>query len=283
MQTLRDQLEALKRPVEVDQLNTVVATAEDAVHRAVQTHARRIRESIDELAKQREQMMSAVDEAKEQHESTGVGGGLMATLRSTVAHEQVEQNRERSFKNLMGAASVYARRIQRMLALSQETLHLQDDLDFAVEALEDLAGRARGAELVDESLRMDRAIQSLRRLRPSIRPLAAPLAEPIAEARQTLSGVKHTIVGFRTSERAATVTESLFDDVLSPNGGEWTQAARNYVADKAGAWIPDADRSGATRDEVLKELDASFDRISEADRRDEALRRAAEEELDSLE
>ena len=77
--------------------------------------------------------------------------------------------------------------------------------------------------------------------------------------------------------------ETLLDRVLSPEGGEITQRLRQAVGDAAPAWVPDVDRDAMGKQQALAELDEQLTSASDAVQREEALRRAAEAELDALE
>ena len=102
-------------------------------------------------------------------------------------------------------------------------------------------------------------------------------------ARRVVAKGKATVVELQGSERAATVGESLFDEILPADGGEWTQAARRLVGDAASEWVPNRAKTSKDSGDSAETWDDSFDRFTEAEQRDEALRRAAEEELDALE
>ena len=274
MSTLRKRLERLTQPVEVDAIQSVVTEAEDAVRGTLEILPRRISDVIEEMQRCQKDVAAAIQEADEVHESTSQG--LMATLKATVAHEQVAENRERSERNLMGAIGVLARRVRRALMLKEEADGLGGELEFAVSALLNLGARARGAELEADAQFIQATILRLNGLKPKTSGLSAPLADPVREARGAFEHARDHLAGLRTSERAATVGESLFDDILPPDGGEWTQAAREYMGHKVEDWAPDVDRKGVSRQQTLDELGGWVDDVSEAERKEEALRRAAE-------
>ena len=283
MSTLRARLEPLRQPVEVDAIQTVVAAAETAVRGTSEALARRIGEVIEELQRCQNDVAAAIEYADEVQGATGAGQGLMATLRSTLDQETVEENRTRSVQNLTGSILVLARRVRLALMLQEEANGLPDELGFAVSALRDLSVRARGAGLNTDVQFIQSTIVRLNELESRLTGLPARLPGPIRVARQTVEQARRHLAGLRAGERAATLGESLFDDILPPDGGKFTQAARGYVQDRAGDWMLDTDRSGVSHQQTLDELRGLVDGASEDERREEALRRAAEEELDDLE
>lgn len=284
MKTLRAELQELQKPVEVDAIETVARAAERALREATARLTQRVTDTVKDLGQQGDAVLMGMDEASQIHETTSEGQGVLATLRSTVAHDQVDENRQRALRNLNGVLSVLIHSVRRALMLSDETQTLGEDLDFGIDALEALSLRASGADLVAEAQYIQATLARLKDLEPRLRRATGPLSKPVMTARSVVAKGKAMVVELRGSTRAATLGESLLDEILPADGGEWTQAARRLVGDSASEWVPNSAQKTSTGSEDSAEIwDDSFDRFTEAEQRDEALRRAAEEELDALE
>ena len=80
MMTLREKLQPLKEPVEVDAIQSVVKGAEQAVADELATHKERIADIIVELERCRKDLQAVMENAEEVDDGTGENKGLMATI-----------------------------------------------------------------------------------------------------------------------------------------------------------------------------------------------------------
>lgn len=283
MSKLRDHLSRLRQPVEVDAIRAVVDDAERAVRIQVDALNSRISDAIADLRHHRDELTEMLGRVDALDAATGAGKGFLATLRASMAHEQVEEAREQAAVDLTGGVAVLARRIQRAIAMAEETEVLREDVHFAVDALRDLEHRARGADLTPEARLVARAGARLTALDPRLEALAGPLIAPVTDAREVLASARARTARFLSTERASTVGEAMLDGVLSREGGAVTQRLRQAVGEAAPGWVPDVDRDALEHQQALDELDDDLGEATESARREEELRRAAEAELDALE
>jgi len=277
MTPLRKSLSVLSRPVEVEAIEAVVDRVETGCREALDSLRRRIAGVIEDLDSDRQRVGLATSEAIAVHDETGEGQGVLATLRATVAPEQVAMKRKRVLQNLTGAAQVLARRVRRALVLAEEADTLQADVDFGSEALAKLGRRAENGGLERETNHIERTIASLKSLNTPISILSGPLTSPVQQARQLLMTAKIHCTNLASDEAAATLGESLFDRALPEEGGAVTQTARKWL----GEALFDGD-PGTRPEEDWTESLGTEGQITDAERQEEALRRAAEDELDAL-
>lgn len=280
MMTLREKLQQLKKPVEVDAIRSVVEEAEQAVADELETHKERIADIIVELERCRGDLHAVMENAEEVDDGTGEDKGLMATMRATFAADKVEEIRERAASNLIGVSGVLTRRLQRAFLLVEDAQTLRNDVQFAADALLDLEVRARVAELRDEARFIQQSKQRLEALAPRLGDLSTPLATPVRGALDILEEAKRQTAELQSSERASTFGESTLDGVLPDSGGAVTQFLRKAVGDRAPSLV--SKRNTVGYQEALDELGDSLEGSAESALKEEALRRAAEAELDAL-
>ena len=280
---LRDHLRRLTEPVEVDAIGDVVDKAERKVFLQVDALTDRIVDAIDELRHHRDEVLEMTAKVDALDNATGAGKGLMATIRASLANDDVEEARERAAVDLASACAVLERRVQRALALAEDTRILSSDVDFALDALSDLGRRARLAELKREAHLINRAVSRLSALVPTLPDLANPLSEPVGQARAASNKAREQIGELRSTERAATVGETMLDSVLSPQGRGVSQKLRRAVGETVPSLVPDVERESVEHQDALAHVDGKLRAARESARKEEELRRAAEAELDALE
>jgi len=280
---LRERLQRLREPVEVDAIDEVVADAENAIRLQVEALAYRIEGAVADLSTQTRDVVDTRKKARQLHDETAAGGGIMATLRASLANDDVEDARENMAGNLHAEAAGLTRRVQRSLALAEDVDILIDDVAFATSGLADLERRASGAGLHREARLIQDATTRLVLLRPSLQDMADPLADPVKAARNVVESATRNAALLRSTERAATLGESVLDSVISPGGGKVAQRLRDAVGDAAPGLVPDVARDAMGRDDALSQLETKLDEASRKAREDEEHRRAAEAELDALE
>ncbi|MBT3217920.1 MAG: hypothetical protein HN348_02420 [Proteobacteria bacterium] len=283
MSKLRERLARLRKPVEVDAIGDVVDDAERAVGVQVNALTNRIADAIVDLRQHRDEVSAMAAKVDALDDATGVGKGLMATLRASFADDEVEESRAKAARDLAGVCVVLERRVQRALALSDDTGILREDVGYAIDALQDLASRANGADLHREARLVERAISRLRALDAPLQHLDSPLVEPVRQTQAMLNKTMKQAGKLRATERAATVGEAVLDGVLSPRGGHVSRSLREAVGEAVPSLVPDVERYSEGHEDVLGEMDAQLRRVRESARKEEELRRAAEAELDALE
>lgn len=283
MTPLREHLQRLREPVEVDAIEEVVERAERVVRLQIEAVFDRIRHGIEELDTQRMALVALQVKAHNLNERTGAGKGLMATLRTSLANDEIEASRERASFDLQGTSAQLARRMERALAMGEEVDLLIADLHFAIDALGDLADRAGRGGLASEADHIRATTQRLRALEPSLDEAAEPLTEPLRRAGKALQDATRTTAVLKSTERAATFGEAALDGVVSRQGGAVSQKLRSAVGEAAPLLVPDLDRDTIGHDAAMDELTATVDGARRRARSDEDLRRAAEAELDALE
>lgn len=280
---LRERLQRLREPVEVDRIGDVIGDADRAVRLQVEALAGRITDAAAELRQLTRDVTERTEAAQELHEETAAGTGILATLRATVANDQVEEARDNAAGDLLADAAALARKVERCLALAEDVDTLLADLDFATAGLGDLGRRAAAGGLTREAGEIQAVLSGLRALRGPLPALADPLEAPVVAASAVVEVATVQAAELRSTERAATLGEAALDRVISPTGGSVARRLRDAVGQVAPALVPDVERDAMGQQDALDALGMKVDAATRAARGDEALRRAAEAELDALE
>ncbi len=260
--SLRERLERLQQPVEVDAIEGVVDAAVRTGERTADGLVDRMHDMPAVLAETAEDTRKRAETVATINEQTSQG--VLATLMASHDEDSVVRTRERAASSLSGSLGVLETRLVEARSLGRQATTLMDDARFGVEVLEGLADRAaRGGLEAGIVGTIRRAAASLTDLPGRVAGLEGLLLGPIAAAEETADAAAGVLANLRGTEVAATVGEALYDRV-------------------APRWMPGRARDAVDPARVEAQVAAERASARTRARRDAEARAAAMAELDAL-
>ena len=283
MDPLQKRIARLYEPVEVDDVGAIVRTLETAFDVRIDTTMDRISDAIQALQEGAEGLSELDAQARRLQRRTGAGQGMMAQLLSTLDDEGVEDARSQALYDLRASCAQLARSVERAVAMADDVDAVVADIQAALDALTDLHGRAVSGGHGAEARAITEAQGRLRTRSASLGGVVAPITAPAQSAGGVLARAMKTTVALASTERQAALGEAVLDATIASGSGPLGQVLRQSIQQAAPGLIPDLEREASDVDEAHADLAQSVARARREARSDEALRRAAEAELDALE
>ncbi len=255
--TLRELLERLEQPFDVDALERLM----EEVGRAAERERDGLRERVPLAARH---LAEATAEARRRSEEVArvdkkTGGGLVGTLLSSADSRGVDRRRVEAALALSGDLAVLERRIAEAKVLVSGVQALAETLEYGVGVLNSLEPRAAAAEVPAEDVAsIVRARRVLEGIPVRILGLPATLDGPVRDGEAIAHQAGQVLTRLRGGERADTLSETFFGDLAAQERDKGLDAAEaraqvDSVRDEARRR---AQRDAEARAAAMAELDA---------------------------
>ena len=278
--SLREQLERLEQPFDVDDLRRLMHELRRTAERERDGLRERVPMGVGELAEATAAAQRRADEVEAIDERTR--GGLLGTLLASADSSGVEQRRAEANRTLAGDLAVLERRIEDAHALAAQVQALVQTSEYGLRVLDGLKPRAAAAEVpASEVATIDRARAGVASLPDQVLRLPAALDAPMRDALAVTRHAVAVLTRLRSTGRASTVSEALLDGVVSPDSGALGQTVRKKAADAG--WVPGTEEESRTAGEAAASVASERAEARGRARRDAEARVAAMAELDALE